>query len=136
MSKVKVEAEGRLRRVTLDDPDRRNSIDETMRAEMLSAFTAIREDPEAGALVVTGAGSVFCAGADLPAIFGDNSRSVATVRDDLQDVYACFLVLRSLQIPTIAAVQGAAVGAGLTLPMACDLRVVGPRAKLAARLSD
>ncbi len=136
MSKVKVEAEGRLRRVTLDDPDRRNSIDETMRAEMLSAFTAIREDPEAGALVVTGAGSAFCAGADLPAIFGDNSRSVATIRDDLQDVYACFLVLRSLQIPTIAAVQGAAVGAGLNLAMACDLRVVGPRAKLAATFSQ
>lgn len=136
MSKVLIEAEGRLRRVTLNDPDRRNSIDETMRNEMLAAFTAIRDDPGAGALVVTGEGTAFCAGADLPAIFGDSSRSVARIRDDLQDVYACFLVLKSLRIPTIAAVHGPAVGAGLNLAMACDLRVVGPRAKLAATFSQ
>lgn len=136
MSKVRLEADGGLRIVTLDDPDKRNSIDAAMRLELLHTFLAVRDDPDAAALVVTGEGTAFCGGADLPAIFGDTSRTVAQLRDDLQDVYACFLVLRSMQIPTIAAVQGPAVGAGLNLAMACDLRVVGPRAKLAATFSQ
>jgi enoyl-CoA hydratase len=136
MSKVRLEIEGGLRIVVLNDPDKRNSIDEAMRLELLQTFLAVRDDPDATALVVTGEGSAFCAGADLPAIFGDTSRSVAQLRDDLRDVYACFLVLRSLQIPTIAAIQGPAVGAGLNLALACDLRVVGPGAKLAATFSQ
>jgi enoyl-CoA hydratase len=137
MSKVTLAAEdGGLRVLTLNDPDKRNSIDERMRTELLAAIVEVREDRDATALVVTGAGSAFCGGADLPAIFGDGSRSVATIRDDLRQVYASFLALRSLSIPTIAAVQGPAVGAGLNLAMVCDLRIVGPRAKFAATFSQ
>ena len=134
--KVKLESDGGLRLLTLNDPDKRNSIDAAMRIELLQTIIAVREDPDATALVVTGEGTAFCGGADLPAIFGDDSRSVATIRDDLHQVYECFLVLRSLSIPTIAAVQGPAVGAGLNLAMACDLRIAGPLAKFAATFSQ
>jgi enoyl-CoA hydratase len=137
MSKVRLEErDGGLRVLTLTDPDRRNVIDAQMRDELLGAVRSVGADPEATALVVTGEGSAFCAGADLPAIFGDASRSVATIREDLREVYACFLAVRSLAVPTIAAVQGPAVGAGLNLAMVCDLRVAGPRAKFAATFSQ
>jgi enoyl-CoA hydratase len=136
MSKVKLEQhEGGLRVVTLADPDRRNVINQEMRDELLATVQAVGADPEATALVVAGEGSAFCAGADLPAIFGDTSRSVAAIREELREVYACFLAVRALRIPTIAAVQGAAVGAGLNLAMVCDLRVAGPRARFAATFS-
>ena len=80
MSKVELDQrDGGLRVLTLTDPDRRNVIDQQVRDEMLAAVQAVEADPGATALVVTGAGSAFCAGADLPAIFGDTSRSVATI---------------------------------------------------------
>lgn len=137
MSKVTLTAEGNgLRVLTLNDPDKRNTINSEMRAELLKTITTVRDDPEATALVVSGSGTAFCGGADLPAIFGDNQRSVATLRDDLHKVYECFLALKSLSIPTIAAVQGPAVGAGLNLAMVCDIRIAGPRAKFAATFSQ
>lgn len=136
MSKVTLAAEGAgLRVLTLNDPDKRNIINEEMRKDLRDGIIRVREDPDATALVVTGAGSAFCGGADLPAVFGDNSRSVATIRDDLHQVYESFLELRSLSIPTIAAVGGPAVGAGLNLAMACDIRIAGPKAKFAATFS-
>lgn len=137
MSKVEVERRpSGLRVLTLNDPDRRNVIDLGMRTQLLDAVAAIAQDDDARALVVTGAGSSFCAGADLPAIFGDRDRTVAQIRDDLHQVYESFLAIRSLRIPTIAAVQGPAVGAGLNLAMVCDLRVAGPAAKFAATFSQ
>lgn len=136
MSKVTLTADGGLRVLTLNDPDRRNVIDHDMRTELTKTVLSVRDDPTASALVVTGAGTAFCGGADLPAIFGDTSRSVATIRDDLHGVYESFLAIRTLSIPTIAAVQGAAVGAGLNLAMVCDLRIAGPRAKFAATFSQ
>lgn len=136
MNKVRLDSEdGGLRVLTLNNPEKRNVINGEMRADLLEAVTSVREDAAAAALVVTGAGTAFCGGADLPAIFGDSSRSVATLRDDLHAVYASFLVLKSLDIPTIAAVRGPAVGAGLNLAMACDIRIAGPDAKFAATFS-
>ncbi|GAW52404.1 MULTISPECIES: enoyl-CoA hydratase [unclassified Nocardioides] len=135
MSRVKIESDGGLRTVTLTYPEKRNIIDDQMREEMRAAFTAVRDDPDATALVVAGEGTAFCGGADLPAIFGDRSRTVAEIRDDLRHVYDAFLVVQSLDIPTIAAVQGPAVGAGLNLAMACDMRIAGPGAKFSAPFS-
>lgn len=128
------EADG-LRVITLDDADRRNIIGPEMQADLLAAVRQVQRDAAASAVVVTGRGSAFCGGADLPAIFGGPSRSVAQLRDELYDVYACFLALGELSIPTIAAVQGPAVGAGLNLAMSCDLRVAGPKASFAATFS-
>ena len=137
MDKVRLDSEDDgLRVLTLDNPDKRNVINDEMRADLLDAANAVRQDRAATALVVAGAGTAFCGGADLPAIFGDSSRSVATLRDDLHEVYESFLVLKSLSIPTIAAVQGPAVGAGLNLAMACDIRIAGPDAKFAATFSQ
>jgi enoyl-CoA hydratase len=135
MSKVELAGEAGRWTLTLTDPDRRNCIDEAMCRELGNAVATVAADPEARTLVVTGAGKAFCAGADLPALFGDTGRPVAEIRRHLHEVYDSFLRLRSLAIPTIAAVQGPAVGAGLNLAMACDIRIAGPRASFAATFS-
>jgi len=125
---VLLETDGPIRTIRLNAPERRNALDLDLLAELAQAITTVREDTKARALIVAGAGKAFCAGANLESMFGDVTRPVHELRDHLKAVYASFLGLRELTIPTIAAVQGAAVGAGLNIALACDIVVAGPRA--------
>lgn len=128
MALVTLTADGALRTITLDAPERRNALDRPLLDELRAAIEQVGADDEARALVVTGAGTAFCAGADLESLFGDRTRPVEVLREDLMGIYGSFLGLRDLTIPTVAAVQGAAVGAGLNIALACDVIVAGPRA--------
>lgn len=120
-----------VRLVTLTDPDRRNAMSEAMGAELREVVASSAVDGTR-VLVVTGEGAAFCAGADLPALFGDPSKPTRAIRDRLNAYYRAFLDVRDLAIPTVAAVNGPAVGAGLNLALACDLRVAGPEASFGA----
>ncbi|PXY22539.1 enoyl-CoA hydratase [Prauserella muralis] len=136
MGKVELTEDAGRWTLTLTDPDRRNCLDEAMCAELGEAIAKVGASPGARTLVVAGQGSAFCAGADLPALFGSAAdRPVGEIRSHLHRVYDSFLRLRELPIPTVAAVQGAAVGAGLNLAMACDVRIAGPKASFAATFS-
>lgn len=119
----------------LNDPDRRNCLDLDVCDGLVAAVTTIAADVDARAVVVGGVGKAFCAGADLPALFGDGGRTINQTRTHLHRVYDSFLRLRNLPVPTIAAVQGAAIGAGLNLAMCCDVRIAGPNASFAATFS-
>jgi enoyl-CoA hydratase len=120
-------AEG-VRILTLNDPDKRNALSPRLQAELAGAVDAVAADPEARVLVVAGNGPAFSAGADLPAVFGQLSRPVGEIRAGLRTIYDSFLRVRRLEIPTIAAVDGPAVGAGVNLAMSCDLRLASTRA--------
>lgn len=118
-----------VRVLTLNEPDKRNALSPRLQAALGAAVDEVRDDPDARVLVIAGNGVAFSAGADLPAVFGDLDRSVGEIRTGLRKIYDSFLRVRRLEIPTIAAVQGAAVGAGVNLAMSCDIRIAGPDAK-------
>jgi enoyl-CoA hydratase len=118
-----------VRVLTLNDPDRRNALSPGLQSELGAAVDAVACDVSARVLVVAGNGPGFSAGADLPALFGALDRDVSEIRTGLRAVYDSFLRVRRLEIPTIAAVHGAAVGAGVNLAMSCDVRIAGPQAR-------
>jgi enoyl-CoA hydratase len=128
---IRLTSDGAVRHLELNAPARRNALDGPMLAELGAAIRTVSADARAGALVVSGVGKAFCAGADLNSLFGDLSRPPAEIRDDLKQVYASFLGLLELKIPTIAAVAGAAVGAGANIALACDITIAGPHATFA-----
>jgi enoyl-CoA hydratase/carnithine racemase len=117
--------------ITLNQPERRNALTEELARALREEVRLVAADPSARVLVLAGAGEAFCAGADLGALGGEASTPGAK-RQVLADYYRAFLDLRELQIPTIAAVNGPAIGAGLNLALCCDLRVVAEDAQLAA----
>ena len=132
-AKVRLETHAAgLRVIRLSDPAHRNAVDNVLRDELARAVGDVARDGEARALVVTADGPDFCAGADLIDTFdGAAGRPLENVRADLVRVYDSFLALRGLAIPTIAAVRGAAIGAGANLALSCDMRIAGRDASFA-----
>ncbi|WPB90721.1 enoyl-CoA hydratase-related protein [Streptomyces malaysiensis] len=121
--------------LTLSNPAKRNALDPAMCEAMATSIAALASDRGARSLIVTGEGEAFCAGADLPAMLDDLDRPVAEIRTSLQNAYASFLGIRSLTIPTIAAVTGPAVGAGLNIALSCDIVIASPTATFGATFS-
>lgn len=126
---VLVEKRDRVAVLTLNDPDRRNSLTGPMVDEIVDTFDALEADDGVGAVVITGAGKGFCAGADLGNLGG-------TTGPGFRSIYEGFLRVGRSTLPTLAAVNGAAVGAGMNLALACDLRVAGKSAKFDCRFLD
>lgn len=116
--------------ITLEAPQRRNALSVQMAGELTEAALRAEADPAVGAVVVTG-GPHFCAGAvrDVLANTGVDPTEDGNYRN-LGAVYEAFTRLGGIGVPTIAAVRGAAVGAGLNLALATDLRIVSRTARL------
>ena len=126
MSLVTVSVTDGVATLTLNNPDERNTLTAPMVAEILAAMDIIEADPNIGALVVTGTAPAFCAGANL----GNLAEATG---DSLGVIYEGFLRIARSPLPTIAAVNGAAVGAGMNLALGCDIRIAARRAKFDTR---
>jgi enoyl-CoA hydratase len=126
MSFVLTEIRDGVAWLTLNNPDERNTLTAPMVAEIITAMDAFEADRSVGAVVVTGAGSAFCAGANL------GNLKEAT-RESLGDIYEGFLRIARSPLPTLAAVNGPAVGAGMNLALGCDVRIAAQRARFDTR---
>jgi len=126
MSFVQTEISDGVATVSLDDPDRRNALNAEMVDEIIAAFDALEADRSVGAIVITGKGKGFCAGADL-------SHLGSSRREGLLHIYEGFLRVGRSPLPTIAAVNGAAVGAGMNLALVCDVRLASFSARFDTR---
>ena len=116
--------------VTLNRPAKLNAMDASLRDGIPALAAKLRGDDQVRAVVITGAGKGFCSGVDLTGGPRDRSELSQNQRlDDLAWVGRLALGVYGLDKPTVAAVNGVAAGAGMSLALACDLRVGGPNAR-------
>jgi 2-(1,2-epoxy-1,2-dihydrophenyl)acetyl-CoA isomerase len=120
--------------LTLNRPDRLNALSPAMLEGLLESLPRLGGDPGVGVVVLTGAGRAFCAGGDVKAMAEGREMAGETLEERAQALRASMEVARwlhELPKPTIAMVRGAAAGAGLSLALACDLRIAGESARFA-----
>lgn len=127
-SPILIEEEGPVRKIILNRPERRNAMTPEMQMELIAvlengAATGCR------ALMLTGAGDAFCAGLDLTALKPAHTGTALESRAEAERVARMFLALHELEVPTIAAVNGPAVGGGAGLATVCDFTLAAPEAK-------
>jgi enoyl-CoA hydratase len=112
--------------LTLNNPEERNTLTAPMVSEIVAAMDTAESDESVGAVVVTGAPPAFCAGANLGNLGSAEGSG-------LRGIYEGFLRVARSPLPTLAAVNGAAVGAGMNMALGCDVRVAGASARFDTR---
>jgi enoyl-CoA hydratase len=112
--------------LTLNNPAERNTLTQPMVEEIVAAMNVAEADASVGAVVITGTAPAFCAGANL----GNLSEATG---DSLKVIYEGFLRVANSPLPTIAAVNGSAVGAGMNMALGCDVRLAATSAKFDTR---
>lgn len=118
-----------LAEVILSNPEQRNAMSEPMTAAWELAMTELGRVPQLRAVLVRGEGKAFCAGGDLSWIGQGGAQSVPELSARMDRFYRAWLSITTLQVPTVAYVNGPAVGAGAAVALACDIRWAGPGAR-------
>jgi enoyl-CoA hydratase/carnithine racemase len=123
-----IESRGKVRILTLNRPEKRNALDTALTQALLQALRSADSDDSADAIVLTGAGQGFCAGADLSEFKDLKEATAAEARAEL--TMQLHLVFSKMTTPVVTAINGAAMGGGAGLALAGDLAVMGEGAKL------
>ena len=128
---LRIEIADQIATVTLDRPEKLNALSRGLHDEMVQAANQLRADDDVRVLIITGTGRGFCSGADLTARPAENgvSNNQAARLDEFGWVGAQALAFGAIDKPTIAAVNGVAAGAGMSLALACDIRVGSEKAR-------
>jgi enoyl-CoA hydratase len=132
VSGINLERAGGIAILTVDSPEVKNGLTPQMGRDLVAACEEIDADPAIGAAVVRGAAGTFCSGADRRTWDPGADQAEDQTFRDTSAVYQSFVRVGRLAVPTIAAVRGAAVGAGINLMFATDLRVVAENVRLLA----
>src|SRR6478672_9083054 len=134
MDVIQIERVGATAVLTMNRPEARNALDLSMREAFGAAIAEVRDDPAVRAVVLTGAGGHFCAGGDVKAIAGggQGGRDIYEGRERIRRIHRWFDELVDLEKPVIAAVDGVAFGAGLSIALAADFVIATPRATFCA----
>lgn len=128
---VHMAMEGNVAVVTLDAPERRNALTPTMAGDLIQIFEEVDARSDVGALVVRAVGRSFCAGGDIATLTAaGRDPAEASAYEGMSTIYDSFFRLGQVSVPTVAAVRGSAVGAGMNLLLAADLRIVARDARL------
>src|SRR3954447_12480080 len=130
---VLLEVDGGVAVVTLNAPDRRNALTPAMADELIATFDEVDAKPEVGALVIRAEGKSFCAGGDIATLTSAGKDPAAPdAFEGMGKIYDSFYRLGQVKVPTVAAVRGSAVGAGMNMLLATDLRIMARDARLLA----
>src|SRR3954463_13719401 len=128
---VQLEVDGGVAVVTLNAPERRNALTPAMAGELIATFDEVDARDDVGALVVRAEGRSFCAGGDVQTLTeAGRDPAAPEAYAGMGAIYDSFYRLGQVTVPTIAAVRGSAVGAGMNMLLAADLRVVAKDARL------
>ena len=123
MSKIILEQQGRISRITIDGPEMRNSISRTSAADLHDAFEKVASD-ESRVVILTGSGDYFCSGADISATHSEDVELYVR-----RVVNPIILTIRGMKKPVVARVHGPAMGLGCNIALACDLIIASEEAQ-------
>jgi enoyl-CoA hydratase len=129
-TRIELSVERGLARITLDGPRTRNALEPVSAAALVEACDAVDADESVGVLVITGAGGAFCSGAVRGFLLGIGEQPPSVGYELMGSVYAAFERVGRMAVPTLARIEGGAVGAGLNLALATDLRIAADDALL------
>ena len=127
---IAVDRDGSVAKITLNRPDRLNALTQVMSDELVDAFTQAREDGSVRAVLLTGAGRGFCAGQDLTEFRETEGGAPPDIEAHLERAYHKLIpIMVEIPKPVVCAVNGVAAGAGVSLTVACDVRIASDAAR-------
>jgi enoyl-CoA hydratase len=124
------EENGPIGKIILNNPDQLNAMTLEMAEELAALIPSINQKPDIRVVLITGAGRAFSAGGNLQFILDHTGKGRKENKKEMVEFYSKFLALRDIEVPTLAVMNGPAMGAGLCIAMACDMRLAGEDARM------